>query len=171
METPAQLLRRVRLASGLTQAELARRSGTRQSAISAYERGSRAPNLETLARIAAAAGFELDLAVRPRSDRAGPRIASDLRRLLAARREEVIDAVAASGGSNVRIFGSVARGDDRASSDVDLLIDLPARTGVFTIGRIARAVERLIGVEVDVVPAHALRPEIRSRVLREAEPL
>jgi len=62
------LIREIRLQSGLTQAELARRSGLPRSVLSTYEHGHRQPSVAALARIAAAAGVELQLA--PRADRA-----------------------------------------------------------------------------------------------------
>ncbi|MDZ7801910.1 MAG: nucleotidyltransferase domain-containing protein [Trueperaceae bacterium] len=94
-----------------------------------------------------------------------------LARRLLERREAIHKVVAAHGGTDVRVFGSVARGDGGPDSDLDLLVDLPARTGIFTLGRIARDVERIVGVEADVVPLAAVRSEIRQRVLDEAVPL
>ncbi len=163
-------MRSSRQAAGLTQAELARRVGTRQSAISAYEHGKREPSVSTLARIVHATGSTLVLDVAAddvSAAAAGPRLDQRLRQ----RREAVIAAVAAHGGSNVRVFGSVARGEERAGSDLDLLIDLPERTGILTLGAIARDVGRLVGADVDVVPAFALRPAFRARILAEAVPL
>jgi len=83
-------------------------------------------------------------------------------------REAILAAVAAHGGRAVWVFGSVARGEVSGGSDLDLLIDLPERTGILTLGRIARDVERIVGVETDVVPLAALRPEIRGEVLAQA---
>jgi uncharacterized protein len=166
----AGIIRRVRAAAGLTQTELARRVGTRQSAISAYERGKREPSVSTLERIVAAAGSSLILDtvaddVAPAA--VEPRVVGRLRE----QREAVLAAVAAHGGSNVRVFGSVARGEARRRSDLDLLIDLPERSGILTLGAIARDVARLVEVDVDVVPASALRPEFRDRIFAEAVPL
>jgi uncharacterized protein len=89
-------------------------------------------------------------------------------RRLASHRREIIEAAARYGARNVRAFGSVARGDGTSGSDIDLLVDLPPRTGILTLGAIAREVERLIGVPADVVPASTLRPELRDRILAEA---
>jgi uncharacterized protein len=166
----AAIVRGSRQAAGLTQAELARRVGTRQSAISAYERGQREPSVSTLARIVRAAGSTLVLDAVDDPAATAPSGAQQIQRLR-QQREAVIAAVAAHGGSNVRVFGSVARGEARTGSDLDLLIDLPERSGFLTLGAIARDVERLVGVEVDVVPASALRPTYRDRILAEALPL
>jgi uncharacterized protein len=171
MDHPGDLLRETRHRAGLTQAELASRSGTRQSAVSAYERGRREPGLGTLRRLLAAAGYELELRATSSEVRHPKLPDSPVARRLAAHRGAILAAVADYGGSNVRIFGSVARGDAGPTSDLDLLVDLPERTGMLTLGRIAQGVERLVGVETDVVPAAALRPDLRDRVLAEAVPL
>jgi uncharacterized protein len=166
----AGIIRRVRTAAGLTQTELARRVGTRQSAISAYERGQREPSVSTLERIVEAAGSSLILDTVADDEvpaAVEPRVAGRLRE----QREAVLAAVAAHGGSNVRVFGSVARGEARRRSDLDRLIDLPERSGILTLGAIARDVARLVEADIDVVPASALRPEYRDRILAEAVPL
>lgn len=64
----AELIREIRREGGLTQAELARRTGMARSVLSAYEHGRRQPSVKSMARIAAAAGVELQLG--PRADRA-----------------------------------------------------------------------------------------------------
>jgi len=71
----------------------------------------------------------------------------------------------------VRVFGSVARGDDTETSDIDLLVDLDPRVGLLDIVGLERELSELLGVDVDVVPAATLKPRIRDRVLREAVPL
>jgi predicted nucleotidyltransferase len=85
-----------------------------------------------------------------------------------AHREEIRSIVASHGGGRVHLFGSAARGDENAESDIDLLVDLPERTGILSIGAIARDVERLLGTEVDVVPESTLDPSKRRRILAEA---
>lgn len=160
------IIRDARRHAGLTQEAIARRAGTRQSAVSAYEAGRRLPSLVTLERLVRAAGFELEASlVAPAR---GPLATTEIGRRLVDQRQAVLEAAAAHGGSNVRVFGSVARGDASPDSDLDLLVDLPARTGVLRIGALAREIERLVGVAVDVVPSHALRREVRERVLEEA---
>jgi uncharacterized protein len=164
----AALIRTARQRSGLSQDALARRAGTRQSAVSAYESGRRAPSVATLERLLAAAGHRLEVTLVE----AAPSLPNTpLARRLARHRDEIVAAAAAFGGTNVRVFGSVVRGEAGPSSDLDLLVDLPPRTGMIALGTIAREVERLVGVRTDVVPAAALRPDVRSRILAEAIPL
>jgi hypothetical protein len=83
----------------------------------------------------------------------------------------VIDAAARRGGSNVRVFGSVARGDETDQSDIDLLVDLDAGVGLVDLIGLGRELSELLGSKVDVVPGDALKPGIRERVLAEASPL
>ena len=69
------------------------------------------------------------------------------------------------------MFGSVARGDDTAASDIDILVDLDDGASLLDLIGLERALSELLGAEVDVVPAHALKPPLRRRVLEEAIPL
>ncbi len=72
---------------------------------------------------------------------------------------------------NVRVFGSVARGEADAESDIDLLVDMePGRT-LFDIGGLLMDLEELLGCNVDVVTEDGLRERIRERVLKEANAL
>src|SRR5689334_15599842 len=82
--TPAELLKAVRRRGGLTQAELARRAGTSQPVVSAYEHGRRDPTLHTLAKLVEAGGEQLRIdAAPPTSDLSPPRdLAEHNRRLL-----------------------------------------------------------------------------------------
>ncbi len=167
MEAAGQTIRRARKAAGLTQSALAELAGTRQGAVSAYENGRRDPTVGTLRRLLNATGHELELGMIPFRDVRKVLPATRLGRELDAHRAEILRIVAVHGGGNVGVFGSVARGEDREDSDLDLLVDLPARTSVLTIGAIAREVEELLGVEVDVVPEAALTADARDRILGE----
>ena len=93
---------------------------------------------------------------------------------LRARRDEILRIAAAHGASNVRVFGSVARGEADARSDVDLLVDVSTGSEGFAyFGRLEdlrHALAGLLGREVDVVDSAGLR-QMRERVLREAVPL
>ncbi len=93
---------------------------------------------------------------------------------LRARRDEILRLAAAHGASNIRIFGSVARGKADALSDVDVLVDVsPDSAGFAYFGRLEdlrRALSDLLGCDVDIVDSEALR-HMRKRVLDEAIPL
>jgi uncharacterized protein len=72
---------------------------------------------------------------------------------------------------NIRVFGSLARGEARADSDVDLLVDyVPGQKG-FAFFRFCREAEALLGRRVDVATERSLHPLIRDRVRQEAVPL
>ena len=91
--------------------------------------------------------------------------------VLQARREEILHLAAKHGAYNVRVFGSVARGDAGPTSDVDLLVDCgPNRTPFFPGGLLAE-LEELLGRRVQVLTVEAIHRGIRDQVLREAVPL
>jgi uncharacterized protein len=75
------------------------------------------------------------------------------------------------GAFNVRVFGSVARGDAGPESDVDLLIDTGPVTSAWFPGGLVADLEALLGRRVDVVTERGLMPELRDHVLREAVPV
>jgi predicted nucleotidyltransferase len=144
-------IRQARIRSGLTQDELARGSGVRQPNIAAYENGKRVPSAQMLARLLAAAS--------PRPSR-----------VLAERREEVLLAARRNHASNVRVFGSVARGDDRADSDIDLLVTFDESASLFDQAGLIGDLEAILGRHVDVVSERGLRS--RDNAIRvEAVPL
>jgi uncharacterized protein len=87
---------------------------------------------------------------------------------LRLRRDEILRVAAQHGASNVRVFGSVARGEADVASDVDLLVDLRPGTSLFDHVALMLALEELLGRRVDVATDGALKPRIRERVLREA---
>lgn len=91
--------------------------------------------------------------------------------VLGARREEVLRLAAKHGARNVRIFGSVARGEADATSDLDFLIELEPGRNVLDMGGLLMDLQTLLGRPVDVISEKGLRPSIRARVLREAVPL
>ncbi len=70
--------------------------------------------------------------------------------------------------SNVRVFGSIARGESRKNSDVDLLIDFPDEHSVLDYVALQRELEVLLSRKVDLVISECLHPLIREQVLREA---
>jgi len=87
------------------------------------------------------------------------------------KREEILQLAARYGARNVRIFGSVARGEARPDSDVDVLVDLEPGRSLLDLGGLLMDLQDLLGCRVDVVTERGLRPRIRERVLREAVPL
>jgi predicted nucleotidyltransferase len=91
--------------------------------------------------------------------------------LLQNRRNEILRLAAVYGARNIRIFGSVARGDARLDSDIDFLVDMEPGRSLFDLGGLLVALQAALGVEVDVVTEKGLRPRIREQVLREAVPL
>lgn len=156
-----ELLRRARRGAGLSQVELAHRAGVTQSVISAYESGHRQPSLRTLAALIDAADYELVAEVRRRPHGLS-RLSGPVGRRLRRRRQDVISAAAAHGVSGLRVFGSVARGEDRADSDVDLLVDLPEHMSLFGLARLQAELESILGARVDLVPSQDLKPGVRS---------
>ncbi|HSJ59202.1 MAG TPA: nucleotidyltransferase family protein [Anaerolineae bacterium] len=90
---------------------------------------------------------------------------------LQAKRRHILRAAKRHGASNVRIFGSAARGEATEESDIDFLVDVePEHSAWFPVGLVAE-LEALLGCEVDVVSEEALHWYIRDRVLEEAIPL
>ena len=111
--TAGTLLRRARRRAGLSQAELGAQAGVTQSVISAYESGQRQPSIPALARLMEAAGFELTLGLRRPPTRLR-RLSGPVGRRVRRHRQDLISAAAAHGIQNLRVFGSVARGEDRS---------------------------------------------------------
>jgi uncharacterized protein len=164
------LIRQARRHAGLSQVELGGRAGVTQSVISAYESGHRQPSLPTLAALIEAAGFELVAEVRPYPHRL-IRLTGPLGQRLRRRRQDVIAAAAAHGVSGLNVFGSVARGEDRPDSDVDLLADMPPGMSLFGLGRLQAELEAILGARVDLVPLQDLKQEVRARADPDLIPL
>jgi predicted nucleotidyltransferase len=94
-----------------------------------------------------------------------------LKELVQARREDILRTASQHGAYNVRIFGSVARGDADEQSDLDLLVDMEPGRSLFDLGGLLVGLEELLGCSVDVVTEKGLRDRMRNRVLQEAIPL
>lgn len=75
------------------------------------------------------------------------------------------------GVSNVRIFGSFARGEQRKTSDIDLLVDLPDGMTLFDLSGLKIDLEEALKRKVDVVPARSIKPALRENILADARPL
>lgn len=91
-----------------------------------------------------------------------------LARRLRAARGEVLRLVSEAGGSQVRVFGSVARGEDDEDSDVDLLFAMGRPLSLMELGRLEEQVSAAVGMSVDLVPESSLRPALREQALAEA---
>ena len=98
-------------------------------------------------------------------------MAVTLRELVQEKREEILSIARKNRAYNVRIFGSVARGDEREDSDVDFLVDMePGHSLLDRIG-LMQDLEDLLGRKVDVATVKVLRYFCRERILEEAVPL
>lgn len=162
--TAGALLRQARSSAGLTQRELARRAGLSQSVIAAYETDTREPALSTLSALVEATGRTLEVGVGAPLTSATPEAIGPIGRRLRRRRGAVLALAAKHRMSNLRVFGSVARGDDGPDSDLDLRVCLPDGAGLFAIARFAEELEELLQVRVDVVPEGTLKQRVRARV-------
>ena len=148
----AESLRERRQRLGLTQADLARRAGTSQSAVAAYESGAKVPSSATQQR--------LDRCLSPRP-----------RQVLADHRNAVIDLLAGHRAKAVRVFGSVARGEDTFDSDIDLLVDFDRDASLFDLGGLQADLEELLSpYRVDVVSTGGLLPR-DEHIRAEARPI
>jgi predicted nucleotidyltransferase len=90
---------------------------------------------------------------------------------LRAKRGAILAIAAQHGAGNVRVFGSVVRGDAREDSDVDFLVDCGPGRSAFFPGGLLMDLQELLGRKVDVLTEGALHPRIKDSVLREAIPL
>ncbi len=91
--------------------------------------------------------------------------------LVRSKRREILDLAAVHGARNVRVFGSVARGDADPSSDLDLLVDMEPGRSLFDIADLMLALRELLNRNVDIVTVSSLYWLLRRRILREARPL
>ena len=160
----AALLRSARRQAGLSQAEVARRAGTSQPTLARYEGGRVMPSVSTLERLVRACGDDLVVELRHGTP---TRPSERLARL----RAEVLQACAAAGAENVCVFGSVARGEDTPSSDIDLLVDLRPEATLLELVGLREDLAALLASRVDVATPGMLKPAVRTRALAEAVPL
>jgi predicted nucleotidyltransferase len=94
-----------------------------------------------------------------------------IEQVLRKKRRQILRLAAKYGARNVRVFGSVARGEADAKSDIDLMVDLDRGRSLFDLGGFLMDVQELLGRKVDVVTERGIHDRIRDRVLREAIPL
>jgi uncharacterized protein len=144
----AETIRQVRAEAGLTQSELARRAGIRQASISKFESGRERPRPETFARILDAARLRPGIALQ-------------------RHRVAVIEAAHQRRASNVRVFGSIARGEDNPSSNVELLVTFEEAASLLDAAGLMLDVEKILSVRVDVL-SDRVEGRIRDRAIAEA---
>lgn len=170
-----QAIRQARLDANLSQIELAGRAGTSQSALARYETGASLPTLPTLERLLAACGRRLEIQMPPARlpvaassvrSRIGPQ-ADRLRR----QRRKLLDAAKKHGVGHLRAFGSLARGEATAESDVDLLVELRPGHTLVDLAAFRREARAILNLPVDVATVDMLKDRIRDEVLGEALPL
>jgi len=170
-----QTIRQARLDAGLSQVELAVRAGTSQSALARYETGAALPTLPTLERLLAACSRRLEIQTPP-ARRPGP--GSSMRgqlgpqaEKLRRQRRRLLDAAERHGVGHLRAFGSLARGEATAESDVDLLVDLKSGHTLLDLAAFRREAGEILELPVDVATPDMLKDHIRDEVLGEALPL
>lgn len=93
------------------------------------------------------------------------------REALRQKREEILSIARRHGADNVRIFGSVARGEADHESDIDLLVDMEPGRSLLDLGGLWSDLTSLLGTKVDVFTEKSLRKRVRERALKEAIPL
>jgi predicted nucleotidyltransferase/DNA-binding XRE family transcriptional regulator len=167
----SQILQKARREAKLTQSELATRAGTSQPAVARYEAETAIPTIPTLERLLAACGQQLQISAS-RSASAPP---SSIRgrteehaALLRSKRKRLLAAAQRRGVRNVRVFGSVARGDARPDSDIDLLVEFGPGRSLLDIAGFRNDARKILNRDVDVATPEILREEFRDDVLAEA---
>jgi predicted nucleotidyltransferase len=95
----------------------------------------------------------------------------EIDKLLQDKRDEILRIAASHGARDVRLFGSLARGEAGPKSDIDILVKLDPGRSLLDIVAIKQDLGDLLGCEVDVVTEAAISPYIREEVLREAASL
>lgn len=167
----SRLIRDARKRAELSQAGLAARAKTSQSAVARYEAGATMPSLPTLERLLAACGGRVVLGNSASAPRSRERRGAQRLGAVRSARERLLQAAVRHGLRDVRIFGSVARGEDTEGSDIDLLVDLePGRTLLDLIG-FQQEAETILGVKVDAVTERFLKRRVRDGAVRDARPL
>lgn len=160
--TAAEIIHDAREKAGLTQAQLAERAGITQSVVSAYERGRREPSYRVLVDLLWHVGADIRIEIDVETT---PTLA-----YVRSKKAELEKALGGRGAHDIRVFGSVVRGDAKPGSDVDLLVRLDPDVGIEFFG-MSEVASEILGVPVDVVPDNALKPYAKDNILAEAVPL
>ena len=90
---------------------------------------------------------------------------------LRSKRAEILALATKHGASNVRVFGSVVRGEDQEGSDVDLLVDMQESRSLFDLIGLQQDIERVLGKKVDLLTPNGINRYLKDRILGEAAPL
>ena len=163
----AELIKTARRKAGLSQCELARRAGIAQPVVSAYENNRRDPGLAMLSKLIEASGHVVSIEVVPGPVEVRGLPDTPLGRRLRRHRRAIIEAARRRGATNVRVFGSVSRGEDTVSSDVDILVDLADGVGLVGLIGLERELSEILKRPVDVVPAAGLKPSVAVPVAKD----
>jgi predicted nucleotidyltransferase len=94
-----------------------------------------------------------------------------IEQLLQEKRDEIQRIAAKHGAKSVRVFGSVARGEAREDSDIDILVDTGPETSPWFPAGLVLDLEQILGRKIEVVTEKGLNPLLKERVLEEAVPL
>ncbi len=84
------------------------------------------------------------------------------------KRSEILSITAKYGASNVRLFGSIARGENRPESDIDILVNLEEGRSLLDLIALKQDLEDLCHCKVDVLTEHSISPYIRDKIIKEA---
>lgn len=95
----------------------------------------------------------------------------NIKNLLIEKREEILKISRQHGARKIRLFGSVARGEERPDSDLDFLVDMEDGRSLLDLGGLQMDLQDLLGRKVDVVTEKGIRPRLRDRIGKEAIPL
>ena len=90
---------------------------------------------------------------------------------LQVKRQEILRIAAHHGARNVRLFGSLARGDDHGESDVDMLVEMESGRSLLDLIGLGQDLEDLLQRKVDVLTDASVHPALRERILNDARPL
>jgi hypothetical protein len=88
-----------------------------------------------------------------------------------SKRDEILRIATKHGASNVRVFGSLARGEHSPSSDIDILVDMDPDRSLMDLGGLLMELQEVLQVRVDVATEDMLRPKVREGAMRDAVPL
>jgi predicted nucleotidyltransferase/DNA-binding XRE family transcriptional regulator len=183
----------------LSQGEMAKHMAVRPARVAELESGETNPRIETLAKIVATTGLEFAIDIAPAGqepklvrkavrDRpthtyvgASLRVGFALLQpdndppinldWLRARRTEIVRCAASHGARNVRVFGSIARGEAGTTSDIDLLVEVEPGRSLLDLVGLWQDLEELLGGQVDVLSDRGLSPHLLDQLTAEAVPL